>query len=352
MRRAWNCWSPAPRPQAILPGDQIEIQEQHCLLRRRDLGVKISAAPLVDNDGIHIQTNRTGEVRLTAGRHPLELDWFNQFRDFVLEVACQTTNREPAGISSASLWRTGMDESSGKAAFLPGLRVECYEGLWENVPDFELLQPVKSGIATNFDLQFRTQDEMAGLRFTGFFDAPMDGKYIFSTRSDDGSLLFIGDPEVRVGKLGMAGVPVAAAGVLGEVMTNLGERRWVSVEGRVNLVNPAGKGLELELCSERDSMRVQIADATGLDPATLLNAHVRVTGVGRGVFNLELADCPGTIIRRQRQRTGISRHGGWRDNLTLAARHRPAGADIASGGCPAQSAGPHPWSRYQHRPAL
>ncbi len=276
-----------PRPQAILPGDQIEIQEQHCLLRRRDLGVKISAAPLVDNDGIHIQTNRTGEVRLTAGRHPLELDWFNQFRDFVLEVACQTTNREPAGISSASLWRTGMDESSGKAAFLPGLRVECYEGLWENVPDFELLQPVKSGIATNFDLQFRTQDEMAGLRFTGFFDAPMDGKYIFSTRSDDGSLLFIGDPEVRVGKLGMAGVPVAAAGVLGEVMTNLGERRWVSVEGRVNLVNPAGKGLELELCSERDSMRVQIADATGLDPATLLNAHVRVTGVGRGVFNLD-----------------------------------------------------------------
>lgn len=273
--------------QAMLPGDLIEIQEQHCLLRRRDLGVKISAVPVVDNDGIHIQTNRTGEVMLTAGRHPLELDWFNQFRDFVLEVACQTTNRESERIPSALLWRTATDDSSGQAVFLPGLRAECYEGLWENVPDYELLQPVKTGVATNFNLQFRTQDEMVGLRFTGFFDAPHDGKYIFSTRSDDGSLLFIGNPEVKVGKLGMTGVPVVETGVIGEAMTNLDERRWVSVEGRVNFVGPAGKGLELELRSERDSMRVKIADASGLDPAALLNAHLRVTGVGRGVFSLD-----------------------------------------------------------------
>jgi signal transduction histidine kinase len=285
-----------PRAQAILPGDKIRIDGQRCLLRRRDLGVKLSAVPVVDNDGIHIQTNRTGEVTLTAGRHPLELDWFNQFRDFVLDVTCQRPNAAPEQIPIAWLWRTAANAAAGAAVFRPGLRVESYEGLWENVPDFELLRPVKTGIATNFDLQFRTQDEMVGLRFTGFFDAPAAGKYVFSTRSDDGSLLFIGDPEVNVSKLGVTPVPAARSAIIGEPMTSLDERRWLSMEGRINFVYPAGKGLELELRSERDSLRVKIADATGLDPAALLNAHVRVTGVGRGVFNLDQRIVLGQLV--------------------------------------------------------
>jgi signal transduction histidine kinase len=276
-----------PRPQALLPGDQIEINEPRCLLRRRDLGVKLSAAPVVDNDGIHLPTTRFGEVTLTAGRHPLELDWFNQFLGFGLEVTCQRSNAAPEKISAALLWRRATDESSGQTEFQPGLRAECYDGHWDNVPDFELLQPVKTGITPNFDLQFRTQDEMVALRFTGYFEAPHAGRYTFSTRSDDGSLLFLGDPNVKVRKYGVTGVPVAQTAVIGEAMTSPDERRWVSVEGRVNSIYPAGKGVELELRSERDSLRVNIADAAGLDPAALLNAHVCVTGVGRGVLDLD-----------------------------------------------------------------
>lgn len=285
-----------PRSQVILPGDRIEIQEQHCLLCRRDLGVKLSAVPVVDNDGVHIQTNRVGEIMLAAGRHPLELDWFNQFLGFALDVTCQRSNAAPEKIPGAWLSHLATDESSGRRVFQPGLRVECYEGLWENMPDFELLQPVKTGVTTNFDLQFRAQNEMVGLRFTGFFEAPYSGKYTFSTRSDDGSLLFIGDPEVKVSKLGTTGVPVVQPAVIGEVMTNRDERRWVSVEGSVYAVHRAGKGLELELRSERDSMQVNIADATGLDPMALLHSDVRVTGVGRGVFNLEQRIVLGQLV--------------------------------------------------------
>ncbi|HEX5400034.1 MAG TPA: ATP-binding protein, partial [Verrucomicrobiae bacterium] len=276
-----------PQTQLLTPGDRIEIQQQPGLLRRRDFGVKISAAPVVDNDGVHSPTNQTGEVWLTAGRHPLELDWFNQSLGGVLEVACQFPNHELQNMPDTSLWRAATNQSSGRTVFLPGLRVECYEGFWGNVPDFELLRPVKTGVVTNFDVQFRTQNEMSALRFTGFFDAPSDGKFIFFTRSDDGSLLFIGDPEVKVTKLGAAVAPAPQTAIIGESMTNLDERRWLSVAGRVSSVRPDGRGLDLELRSDRDTIRVNLADGNGLEPGNLMNARVRVRGVGRAVFNLD-----------------------------------------------------------------
>ena len=271
----------------ILPGEKIRIEGKNCLLRRRDMGVKISAVPIVDNDGIHGPTNRVGEITLTAGRYPLRLEWFNQLRDFSLEVTWQRPNAGPEAIPATALWHRVSEDPSGKTIFEPGLQVDCYEGNWQSLPDFELLKPAKSGVATNFDLGFRTRDPFVGLRFKGFFDAPQDGRYTFRTRSDDGSLLFIGDPSVTITKLETGNVPVATPAIIGEPMTSTVGQRWVSVEGRVNFVSPSGKGLELKLRSERESIRVRIADADGLNATKLMNLRVGITGAGRGIFNLD-----------------------------------------------------------------
>lgn len=268
------------QPQ-LFAGEKIRLHGTKCLLRRRDSGVAISAAPVVDNDGVHGQRSAGGEINLKKGKHPLQLDWFNQYRDFSLEVTWQTADVEPQRISDDLLWRK---EGTN---YLPGLRVESYEGNWENVPDFELLRPGTIGMATNFDLRLRAHEEMVGLRFIGFFDAPRDGKYIFHTSSDDGSLLFLENLKTTVSKLGTAEVPAPVAAVIGETMAKPDERHWMSVEGRVTFARAFGKGAEFELSSERDSMRVRIADAATLDPAALLHSRVRVTGVGRGVFNLD-----------------------------------------------------------------
>jgi signal transduction histidine kinase len=265
----------------LFAGEKIRLRGANCLLRRRDLGVEISGAPVVDNDGVHVRRTAHGEISLKRGRHPLQLDWFNQFRDFSLEATWQATNDQPQAMSGDLLSR--MEGSN----YLPGLRVESYEGNWESTPDFELLRPTKDGVATNFNLQLRMQDEMVGLRFTGFFDAPQDGTYVFRTSSDDGSLLFIENLRATVTPLGTIDVPVPAGAVIGEAMANPEERRWISVEGRVTFARKVGKGVEFELSSERDSMRVRIADAAPVNPAALLHSHVRVTGVGRGVFNLD-----------------------------------------------------------------
>ena len=57
-------------------------------------------------------------------------------------------------------------------------------------------------------VQGKTKDFFA-LKFTGYVEAPADGLYTFSTKSDDGSRLFIGD-ELIVSNDGLHGVREAS----------------------------------------------------------------------------------------------------------------------------------------------
>jgi signal transduction histidine kinase/RNase P/RNase MRP subunit p29 len=267
-------------------GDRIRI-EGKCLLRRRGIGLGISPLPLVDNDGIHGSITNSGDITLTAGKHPLRLEWFNLLRGFSLDVAWNLPGASPQPIPSAALSRRLAPDASGETHFAPGLQVNAYEGNWLTTPYFAMLKPVKSGVVTNFDLDFRTRDPQVGLQFNGYIDVPSDGRYTFSTASDDGSLLYIGPSSVKITKLRSGPAPVPAMAIIGESMTNNAGQRWVSVEGRVNFVSPSDYGLELKLHSQGDSIRVHIADATGLDATRLMNSRVRVTGAGFGIFNLD-----------------------------------------------------------------
>lgn len=271
----------------ILPGDKIRIEGRRCLLRRRDFGMEISAPPVVDNDGLHEMTNHA-EVTLKAGLVPLRLDWFNCLRFGILEVTCRGPNGQELDLSRSIFHRS--DPARG-TNLLPGLRATCYEaegeGYWENVPNFRLFQPTKTGITTDFDPQFRTRDEMVGLRFAGYFNAPADGTYNFRLHSDDGSLLFLGDPDVSIVRLGSTTVPSASPGTIEKPLHSWQERLWMTVEGRVSFVAKLGEGLKFELHSERDSIWVKLADSSGLDSARLLNSYVRVTGVGNGILTTD-----------------------------------------------------------------
>jgi signal transduction histidine kinase len=270
----------------ISAGDRIRINGK-CLLRRRQMGVALSGVPLVDNDGIHQAVTNSDEIILRAGRYPLRLEWFNLLRGFSLEVNWNLSGAPPQPIPSSALSHRIAPDASGETRFEPGLEVKAYEGNWLTVPDFEMLKPVKSGIVTNFDLDFRTRDPQIGLQFKGYIDVPSDGRYTFSTISDDGSLLFVGPSTMRITKLGSVAVPPPEKAIIGEPMAGNAGQRWVSVEGRVNFISPTSHGLELKLHSQADSIRVRLADATGLDATRLMNSRVRITGAGFGIFNLD-----------------------------------------------------------------
>ncbi len=271
----------------IFPGEKIRIQHWYCCLRKRDLGIQISTAPTIGNDGIHPERVRYRGILLKAGQVPLQLDWFNSIHEFALEVSCESSNGSPQKIPDSALWHYAPNEMSGSTNLLPGLYAQCYEGYWDSLPDFSLLRPVKTGITTNFDPQFRTRDELVGLRFTGYFNVPKDGTYSFRLRSKDGSMLFLRDPVVSVTNMGSLAAPVAKPGVLGEAMDSLDQRRWMTVEGNVDFISKTAEGLEFELRSERDSIWVKVADAAGIDPLSLLNSDVRIAGVTHGTLSMD-----------------------------------------------------------------
>ena len=133
------------------------------------MGVEISAMPVIDNDGLHGPVAVTGEERLQAGKIPLRLEWFNYWRSFALNVEWAISNEPPRLIAASNLCHAVVT-ASGATNFLPGLHAECYEGLWESLPDFNLFQPVKAGQVTNFDLNFRSRDEGVAIRYSGFLD--------------------------------------------------------------------------------------------------------------------------------------------------------------------------------------
>jgi len=78
------------------------------------------------------------------------------------------------------------------------LSYKFYHGVWDKMPDFSKLKPKKAGKlpAGRFDLSARDRNDGFGFVFTCDFHCHVDGEYVFSTSSDDGSQLFIDGKKV------------------------------------------------------------------------------------------------------------------------------------------------------------
>ena len=265
----------------------IRIHRESCWLRKREMGVEISATPFLKNDGLHPWTAATEAATLRAGKIPIRLEWFNYSGQFGLDVLGGISNEAPRHLEASNLWHAVVNES-GVTNFLPGLRAECYEGSWELIPDFNLLQPVTAGVVTNFDLNIRSRNERVGIRYSGYLEAPRTGRYQFVVWSDDGTLMFLGDPNVPITSLGHSNAPLAKPSKLLDAdFGSLNERRWIVTEGSVSFVSGKGEGVEFDLESSRRVISVRVADAAGLDLRALLNSRVRVTGIGCGVMTTD-----------------------------------------------------------------
>ncbi|HOH31014.1 MAG TPA: DUF4838 domain-containing protein, partial [Candidatus Hydrogenedentes bacterium] len=84
-------------------------------------------------------------------------------------------------------------ELPAKAA--PGMAYRYYEGQFDVLPDFTTLAPTEEGTAQLMNLA-PVQEKNASayaLVYEGYIRIPADGIYTFSTRSNDGSRLYIGD---------------------------------------------------------------------------------------------------------------------------------------------------------------
>lgn len=92
----------------------------------------------------------------------------------------------------------GMMGVSKMANPVTNLTYKFYHGSWGKSPDFSKLEPKKTGVLASglFDISPRDRNDQFGFVFTGEIECPKDGKYTFTTASDDGSLLFIDGKKV------------------------------------------------------------------------------------------------------------------------------------------------------------
>src|SRR5690606_31454261 len=58
------------------------------------------------------------------------------------------------------------------SAALRGLNYKYYHGTWDNLPDFNTLIPVKTGVTENVDITVRTQNDNFGFLWEGYINIP------------------------------------------------------------------------------------------------------------------------------------------------------------------------------------
>jgi signal transduction histidine kinase len=179
---------------------------------------------------------------------------------------------------------------------LDGLNYQCYEGWWNEVPDFRGLKPLKTGTVDNFNLEVRTRDEGVGLHFYGFFVTPHDGTYTFFLNSDDGSRLSIGLPDVELKILGNDPLPAPHKLFVGQILDMTMSDTWGQFEGKVTKVWLADGGFRMELSVGSAHLEVVFTGKTAMPEFLEPNSLVRVTGFCQAARNVQGLKVPGRLL--------------------------------------------------------
>ncbi|MBF0196983.1 MAG: hypothetical protein HQL32_04705 [Planctomycetes bacterium] len=98
---------------------------------------------IVDNDGLHSALEKSGSVFLSPGVHSVIVNYFNKSGDSQLMVALSDDGYSYQSISSSHL--------------IGDLNWRYYEGIWDSMPHYEGMTPLKSGSSVSFNLDARIQ---------------------------------------------------------------------------------------------------------------------------------------------------------------------------------------------------
>ncbi|MGH7942280.1 MAG: ATP-binding protein [Limisphaerales bacterium] len=325
------------RGRVLQPGQLILVSGDTTITTRAggfQLGV---IGPVVDDDGIHTNTEKSGSAYLHAGCHPLSLDWFNGPEKYGLKVEYQGPGLARQKIPDSALFREKANAATVHG-FASGLNYACYRVDGEVLPDFSQLRAVKAGTVSNFDLSVMVQPEHIGLGFTGYLDVPRDGLYTFYLTSDDGSRLFIDESCPVIEVIGARNLAEPKFMDIGQVLNpspGLDQTRArlsgygatpqfqqedyqrVEVQGMVTFASQRGNAWELELTSETGRLRLEFDQNPGFSGAGLLNNWVDVVGLcqnaydagGEKVGGVLLVSGPDSIRILKSSRSAISESG-------------------------------------------
>ncbi|HEX9045889.1 MAG TPA: ATP-binding protein [Verrucomicrobiae bacterium] len=278
----------------ITPGATICLEGVGCAVKFNRFGLSIVPSLVTDNDGIHPMFDEPGRVFLHAGRNPIAVQWFNYYGVFGLQAEYEGPGLPRQPIPGTVLSRAKLDPRTGRTNFCAGLNYRCYEGVWDSLPDFDKCRPIKTGVATNFDLNVRTRDLSVGLEFKGFITVPAEGIYTFHLSSDDGSRLFAGDSSLTMRVLSQESAP-RAADHIPEANAER-DHPLVNLEGAITYASIWNTGGELQLQAGNDSIRVEVFAGSDFAPPIEPHHKVRVCGIYEDVVREDGSWIPGRLL--------------------------------------------------------
>ncbi len=267
-------------------GQRIQLRGTNFVVAT-EMGLSLGKRPVVENDGLHSEIECNGTLYMKAGRYPLQVLWFNCSRDRSLSLAFEGPNRARRIVPDSALFRLEKPSARGGMRFVNGLNYRCFEGRWLKLPPFQALTPVKTGVASNFDLAVATRDEYVGLAFDGFIQVESDGVYTFYLTSDDGSQLFLQNGPTQLTVLSSGDVPAPRRIAIRQPSFGSQKAFWAEAEGCVTFLGMQPNGVEVELTSEDTHMRFLVCDPQEQPPRHLLGSRVRVRGVCLDTANIE-----------------------------------------------------------------
>jgi signal transduction histidine kinase len=309
------CWSSETEGRVILQDDsgmvQLELDlpcqmpqqgtrislEGNCTMVKTKDAIKLSGIPVVDNDGLHLMTQKSGGIYLKAGLHPIQVCWFNQTNKFGLEVAYAGPNVPRQMIPDRVLFRAQINSENKATNYINGLNYRCCEGLWWSwLPNLDHLPTVKTGEAGNFDIGLRSRDEHVGLQFSGYIQIAREGLYTFYTTSEDGSRLFIGEPSLRVNVIGQAAVSAPSQVVSGSNVPEADNYEWSTIEGTITSVNRLFDALEIELVTGSGHVVMKVAENSDCSFTLTPQNRILAVGVSRNILRLDGTKAPGEFF--------------------------------------------------------
>lgn len=257
-----------------------------------DVGLSLGATPVVNNDGLHSDREIQSTLFLKTGEHPIQVRYFNRTYTAQLNVSYSGPNMMKQLIPNDALRQ--IEPASGREH--QGLRYRCFEGEWTRLPNYDRLTPVKAGIVPNFDIGVRSRQEYVGLDFKGLLKIPRDGNYTFYLTSDDGSQLFLDFLPPKIAVLGTGPLPPPTEVTPGQPLPDGQSPLWAEVNGTVTFLHKNEQGIEIELASDGNEMRVELLNATQDVPSYLLHCRLRVRGICPKVRNIHGQTCAGLIV--------------------------------------------------------
>jgi alpha-L-fucosidase len=114
-----------------------------------------------------------------------------QVGSFTIKAQCFLNRQAISGATEKFFQKVTPSPSVTVQHAVQGLDYQYFQGIWENLPDFSALVPIKRGEVGAFDLSVKERKEDYGILFEGLIQIPTTDIYSFYLESDDGSRLSI-----------------------------------------------------------------------------------------------------------------------------------------------------------------